>query len=220
MREALRSGGSLKVTIPIDIVEEVWEKRTEEGFPLCFFLENKKIIIKLLEDVLEHKEDYPKDVIKQVEQEYLKYRKKQYGKRIKKLDEKLARGQITKEMYKVYLERIFNELVQNSSKFSELFTPEELHFIKVSDVNQYIISLFSKLEEEKEEDFRWLISEVNNLKNEVVNLKNLLTSLEEEYRKGKLKDNEYKALKDRYDMKVMLASKRVEKLLHILSGSN
>lgn len=220
VRKATKSGGSLKVTIPINLVEEFWGKRLEDSFLLCFFLENKKVVIERIEEVLEHKEDYPPDVIIQVEQEYLKQREKLYGKIVVELDKKLAEGRITKEVYDAYLKRIFDELLQNSSKFKKLLTRKELHFIKVGDVNQYIISLFTKLEEEKEEDFKWLISEVNKLKNEVTNLKDMLASLEERYRQGKLKDDDYKVLKDRYCMQVILAKKRIEKLVHVLSGSN
>ncbi|MEM5867095.1 MAG: hypothetical protein QXG39_04170 [Candidatus Aenigmatarchaeota archaeon] len=220
VRKATKSGGSLKVTIPINLVEEFWGKRLEDSFLLCFFLENKKVVIERIEEVLEHKEDYPPDVIIQVEQEYLKQREKLYGKIVVELDKKLAEGRITKEVYDAYLKRIFDELLQNSSKFKKLLTRKELHFIKVGDVNQYIISLFTKLEEEKEEDFKWLISEVNKLKNEVTNLEDMLASLEERYRQGKLKDDDYKVLKDRYCMQVILAKKRIEKLVHVLSGSN
>jgi len=220
VRKATKSGGSLKVTIPINLVEEFWGKRLEDSFLLCFFLENKKVVIERIEEVLEHKEDYPPDVIIQVEQEYLKQREKLYGKIVVELDKKLAEGRITKEVYDAYLKRIFDELLQNSSKFKKLLTRKELHFIKVGDVNQYIISLFTKLEEEKEEDFKWLISEVNKLKNEVTNLEDMLASLEERYRQGKLKDDDYKVLKDRYGMQVILAKKRIEKLVHVLSGSN
>ncbi len=219
MRMTIPTGGSQRVTIPIDILREKWGKTDDEisheGFPLCFIQENDKVLIEPPERVV-YSGIYPDELVNKVKDEWSKYQRRILAKRCNELYIDLAKGKITEWQ----LERRLNEFKEEFKKmiitYRRAFTERELHFIATGNLTQLIPMISIEDEQEKEENFLLLIEEVQRVKEEVTELKDILSRLEHSFNKGKISKRMYVMLKERFLGNLALVENRVNRLKDIV----
>jgi hypothetical protein len=214
MRFVVPSGGSFKVTIPKEIVEEVWRRRYNEFFPVCFVQMDERLIAEDIEKIV--RKDYPDEVITRAKQDL-----EQYGLNVKaKKDAELMRqfleGKIPKERY-LFLRARYEESFQKIiEKFREALKERGLHFLEIRDFEDMLFVLSSLEEKEKDEELLMLLDDIKRLKEDVESVEFLLKLLDKSWHEGKIDVELYDRFKTRYEEKLSLAKERVNKLRDIL----
>jgi len=219
MRPTIPSGQSLKITIPAKIIDEKWRRSRSERFPVCFIQENGKVVMECPEDILRRRE-YQNEVTEKIKEDWINWRKKEIAKQIEQCDTDLARGKVTKVEYDMRCDELIREFKKMSIDFKRAFSEQELHFIKIRDSNQLVAFLLIEAEQEIEENFVTLLSDVKRIKDEAKELKGIITGLEKEFKEGRIEEKLYKVLKERFKGKKMLADERLERIRKILRSHN
>jgi len=226
IREVLHSGGSVKVTIPIKIVRDLWKKakvKLSEGmpgatftfvekFPVCFILLNGKVVMDIPENVLKS-DEYPDNIKSKVMEELGKIRKRRLSEELNKLCEELAKGVITESEFDRRLEYLRKDLKELARLYKKLFKDRELHFISSGHLEHLLASFLLDEEKEAEEEITSILEYVKKTKYEYENMKQVLEDLNRTLRAGKISKKLYDNLRERYLLKLDFIKQRQRRLI-------
>jgi len=230
MRETLPSGGSVKVTIPMKIVKEVWRKTEEKlsedrpgvlmtyvkKFLVCFFRSDRKIILDLPENVVSSSE-YPAELIEKVREDMIRHQARTLAERYGNFLRDLATGRVSKRVFENEVERILVNLREMSRSYAQIFSRRDLHFIATGELEQLLASMSIEEEKKREERFLSLVDEVKSLKEDAENIRGLLEKLDHGFREGRIDKDYYEAIRERYQGRLTLAEKRLERLRKLVN---
>jgi len=230
MRDTLPSGGSVKITIPMKIVKEIWKKTEEklsEGrpgvsltfvkkFPVCFFKSDKKIILDLPENVISSRE-YPVEVVEKVKEEMIKYQAKIFAKQYEDMLRNLVTGKISKYTFEKEVKRILGNLNKVSEGLKQILSQRDLRFIATVDLERLLVSMTIEEEKEREERFLSLMDEVKSFKEDIENIKELLKKLEHAFKEERINKKYYEIVRERYQGHLTLAERRLDRLRKLVN---
>jgi hypothetical protein len=213
MRFVVPSGGSFKVTIPKEIVEEVW-RRNNEFFPVCFLQIDEKLIAEDIEKMV--RKDYPNEILARAKQDLEQYGLSVKAKKDAELMRQFLEGKIPKERYlflKARYEESFQKIIE---KFRDVLKERGLHFLEIKDFEDMLVILSTIEEKEKDEELLMLLDDIKRFKEEAETLEYLLKLLEKNWRENKIDFELYDKLRTRYEEKLNSAKERVNKLRDVL----
>jgi len=230
VRETSLSGGSAKVTIPIEMVKK-WGKTKEklsegrpgvsltsiEKFLICFIRSNGKLIMELPENVVASSE-YPAEVMENVRKALIRYQAKTLVERYENLNRGLATGLISKQSFDTEVDKILVGLGKEIKTHAQSFSQRELHFMDIGKFDQLIASILIDEEQVREEDFLALIDDVKKFKDELDSIRGILKQLENGFADGRISAKQYEMLKERYTGKLTLAEERLNRLTKLVCG--
>jgi len=206
IRDALGSGGSAKVTIPMKMVKQVWKKVEEEpkenlgrpgeirtltspkNFPVCFIRGDAKLIIELPENAMRSL-DYPEDIREKIRQEWSKYQRRLLADEWDKLCEKCAKGNLSELEIEEQFSKLRTKFKEMARSQRAVFSERELHFISADKLDQLIVNISIDNEREKDESFLSLIDDATHFNNELKAIKNTLRELEHGFSEGRVARN-------------------------------
>lgn len=103
-----------------------------------------------------------------------------------------------------------------STGISSFLSERELRFTSAGNIDQFLSAILIEEEEEKEEDFLFVIGYIKQIKEDVNKMNVFLKNLEEERKKKKLSSHDYEILKERFLGKLTLAQERLKKIRSML----
>jgi len=229
VREVIPSGGSVKITIPMKLVREVWKKaelRLSEGrvgatltfvpkFMVCFIKSDGKILMELPEAVL-RSDEYPEELKRNVRARVVEYLKRKYSDEVGKLFERLVRRELSEDGFRLKLDKLKRELADAARTFRDTFSERELHFIVAGEFDRFLSLASMERERVKEEAFKDLLEEVERVVDEVRRLKELLGLLDDRFKEGWISEKTYEMLRERFLGELSLAEGRLDKLRDVV----
>lgn len=214
MRFVIPSGGSFKVTIPKEIVDEVWRRTKRELFPVCFFQLNEKLIAEDLEKVA--RKDYPTEILKKAEEDLKNYGLKVKAKKIMELETQLMEGKISKEMFLMLKGRYEESFQKILLRFRDALKERGLHFLEIKDFEDMLSVLSTMEEKEKDQEVMMILDDIKRFKEDEESLAFLMKQLDKRYNEGRIPESIYERLRLRYEEKLNSARERLRKLRAIL----
>lgn len=231
IREVLHSGGSIKVTIPIKIVRDIWKKAKitlsegtpgatftfVEKFPVCFILFDEKVVMDIPENVLES-DEYPEYIKSRVMEELGKIKKRRLSEKLNKLCEELAKGVITESEFDRRLEYLGKDLKNLARLYKKLFKDRELRFISLGELDQLLASSLLEEEIEAEEDLTFILGYIKETRHKLENMKQVLEGLDQMLKVGKISKKLYYNLRERYLLRLDFIKRRQKKIIEAVKG--
>jgi len=229
IRDTFASGGSVKVTIPMRMVKEVWrksEERLSEGegrpgefrtltvlksFPVCFIRGDGKLIIELPENAM-GSTDYPGELRNKIREEWSKYQRRLLAEECDKLYVKFAIGEISEQEIERQFGQFRSKFKQMARFYRRAFSDRELHFIASDDLGQLLATISIDQEREKEESFLSLMDDVKKLKEELEGIRDVLNQLERGFTDGRIGAEQYRILRERNLGKLSVTENRLNRL--------
>jgi len=214
MRFVVPSGGSFKVTIPKEIVDQVWQRKYTEFFPVCFLQMDERLIAEDIEKII--RKDYPDEVIAKAKQDLEQYGLKVKAKKDTELMTQFLQGKIPKERY-LFLRARYEESFQKIiEKFRDALKERGLHFLEIKDFEDMFDVLSTMEEKDKDEELLMLMDDIKRFKEDVESLEFLVKMMEKSHDEERIPDSIYERLRQRYEEKLNLAKERLNKLKSLL----
>jgi hypothetical protein len=224
IRETFESGGSVKVTIPMEMVRR-WEKtkeRLSEGmpgmllisikkFPICYIRNDGKLILELPENIMKSG-DYPTELIEKVREALIKLRVGEFSNQYESYLREFISGRISEQEFNNEAGKISESLRNEAKGYVNSLGKRELHFVATDDMEQLLATESMDEERKNEENFHSLMDDVKKIKDEADEIKGLIEKLEKGYQQKKISKIKYEIFRERLLGKETLIENRLKRL--------
>lgn len=211
MRFAVPSGGSHKLTIPKSIVEEKWQRVTNEMIAVCFIYMDGKVCIEDIERLLRNNE-YAPSVVLEAKNSWLEYAWRLKIKKERVLEEGFINGRITEPYYRQQLRKNDELFRKISEKMRRALTLRGIHFSSLNDLDDFREVESVITEKEKDEDMLTMLDTIRGLAENKKSVTNLLEKLGESRKTKGVSKSVFKILKSKYQKELKSVDWRIEKI--------
>ena len=216
MRFAVLSGGSHKVVVPKEIVDEIWRKVTQTFIPVCFLRSNSSIVLEDIENILGNS-SYKNEIISQARRDWEEYAWKLEMKKEKMLHMQYISGDIDETYYRLQLVKYREAYHKISKKIRDYLVARGLHFAGLEDSSDVHEMELLISESEKDEKCSEIIEEIKVMMSEKIQLKSLLERLETRIQEKRIDPKTAEQLKLRLERELMFSARRLELLKEIVN---
>ena len=199
VRWATRTNKSARFTIPIDLIRHIWkaEKELKElrEFAVCILKEDNKIVIEVPENLVGRGILSSEDEKRLIEA-YLKHSRVQIGRFYTDRVIDVASFYHDKNKFQWEKRNLISLLEKRFEKDVSLLSKRELHFVSAGRIAECMASIFLDFQEIEEERVSSLIEDIQQIKNEYLEVANLLKALESSISQGLLSEKDAREIRE------------------------
>lgn len=211
MRLAIESGGSTKVTLPKQVIEEVWEKTCNKHVPVCYILVNGTVQIEEITRLLKSSE-YQDQIILAAKRDWMDYALKLKAKQERGLEKRFIEGEISEIFFYQKVEEIRGPFKVINKKFRETLIIRGIKFDSKKNSTSFSEITSNIIEEEKDTNLTLVLNQIRKIKEDIQNLISITEKLNEGFESKRIPRRLFKHLKKKYRMELKSAEWRLKEV--------